>query len=273
MSKNIGKQILAIILAVMSLSSALTVFAEADTQAADPSIYRLENQKNTEERGFIIKDGAIYDLSGKFLSNISADGQLDNGQFLSEDFTVHYGKSPWAIDDINNAIDAGIVPVLLRYGYEENINREDFAVIAYNLLVQSGKLQEETVSAKFTDTNSNEINALANIGIITGRTDNQFAPDENILREEAAAILARIADYADIKSDSTYVPDYDDNDKISSWAKENIYSLKRLGIMHGEAVYDENGKEEQYINLFNPRSEITKEESIVAFMRIYDMIK
>lgn len=232
-------------------------------------------QTNTEERGFVIKDGAVYDLSGKFLFNISADGQLDNGQFLSEDFTVHYGKSSWAIEDINNAIDAGIVPVLLRYGYEENINREDFSVIAYNMLDKSEMITISTTDApaKFADTDSDEIKILARMGIIAGKSESEFAPDANITREEAATILARIADYVKLSDGSGDTSLYDDNNNISDWAIESVYKIKKLGIMQGEVIYNGDEGSNEYTSLFNPRSEITKEESIVTLMRIYDMIK
>ncbi len=156
----------------------------------------------------------------------------------------------------------------MRYGYVDNINRYEFAAITYNMLVQSGKLKKETVSGKFADTDSNEVNALAMLGIISGRTDTQFSPDENILREEAAAILARVADYVGITAENKSVSNYDDDSKISSWAKDNVYKVKRLDVMQGDAEEGEN----QYTNLFNPRAEMTKEESIVTVMRIYDML-
>lgn len=247
-------------------------YAQNDTESIDPSIFRLENQKNTEERGFIIREGAIYDLSGQFLFNVSEEGQLSGGEYLDENFRVGYVTSEWSEGTIDRAIDLNFIPVLMRYGYVDNINRYEFAAITYNMLVQSGKLKKETVSGKFADTDSNEVNALAMLGIISGRTDTQFSPDENILREEAAAILARVADYVGITAENKSVSNYDDDSKISSWAKDNVYKVKRLDVMQGERVYDAEEGENQYTNLFNPRAEITKEESIVTVMRIYDML-
>ena len=259
-------------LAAILLCLSIPVFAEGDAEPIDPSIYRLENQKNTEERGFVIKDGAIYDLSGKFLSNVSEDGKLANGMYLDENFRVGYGRADWASDTIDRAVELNVVPVLLRYGYPDNINRYEFAAIAYNMLDKSGKITISTTDApaKFTDTDSDEIKMLARMGIIYGKSESEFAPNEEITREEAAVILGRIADYVGITAENKSVPNYFDDEQISSWAKDDVYKLKRIGIMQGESA-GEIEEEDYHIN-FNPHSEITKEQSIVTLMRIYDMI-
>ncbi len=272
---NLRKFTAVALTAIMALSSA-SAFAEnegvVDT-SIDPGIFRLENQKNTEERGFVIKDGAIYDLAGRFQFYVSEDGKLASGDYLDENFHLGYPKSEWSGDAIDRAVELGIIPVLMRYDYIYSINRYEFAVIAYNMLDKSGKITDKNAPAGFTDTNSEEINILAKLGIVSGKSSSKFAPNAKITREEATTILARVADYAKLTASTDDTPKYDDNDTISGWAVSNVYKVKALGIMQGEVIYNEEGEEDQYTNLFKPQSEITKEESIVSLMRIYDKIK
>ena len=274
MKNNYSKQILAVFLAIMSLSLSLSVFAQNNTELIT---YGMENQKNTEERGFIIKDGGVYDLSGRFLFNVSEDGQLDNGDFLDENFSVGYPRSEWSGDAIDRAVEKDFIPVLMRYDYVYSINRHDFAVITYNMLEKTGKLDLSKTSQRFTDTSSQEITTLAEIGIVSGKSDTLFEPDSNLTREEAATILARICDYVNVSSTNTQSTNslYSDDNKISDWAKNSVYKLRDYGIMQGEFVYDAEigdwGGYSETVN-FNPKSEITKEECIVAIMRIYDLM-
>ena len=251
-------------LAAVTVCSAFTAFADGVQSSWPP--------ENTEERGYVIRDGAVYDLSGKFLFNVSEEGQLDDGWFLDENFSVGYARSEWSDAYIERAVSEGVIPVLLRYGYTENIDRYQFAVIVYNMLEKSGKISSAEASARFSDTDSKEIAALANMGIISGRSDTVVDPNAYIMREEAAAILTRAAEYAGLTAADDTAPQYGDDDNIPAWANEYVYAAKALGIMQGEIVTDEAAGGKTTVSLFHPGTEITKEESIVSVMRIYDTL-
>ena len=259
------KRIIAIGVAVMTVVSAMSINAMA-----------METT-NTEERGFIIKDGSVYDLSGRFLFNVSEDGQLDNGDFLDENFSVGYPRSEWSGDAIDRAVEKDFIPVLMRYDYVYSINRHDFAVIIYNMLEKTGKIDLSNSPQKFTDTASQEITTLAEVGIVSGKSDTLFEPESNLTREEAATILARLCDYVNLLNTNTQSTNslYSDDNKISDWAKNSVYKLCDYGIMKGAFVYNAElndwGGYTETVN-FNPQSEITKEECIVAMMRIYDLM-
>lgn len=97
------------------------------------------------------------------------------------------------------------------------------------------------------------------IGIVNGISETAFNPNGNITRQEAAAMLMRVyKNYADFeKKDSDFK--YADDEKISEWAKEDVYSINKLGIMQGVGE-----------NLFSPTEGYTVEQAIATFWRLYN---
>lgn len=172
------------------------------------------------------------------------------------------GCSNWALKDINRVSEKNILPTEMRNAYTENINRYEFSIIAYNLLKMNENISYQYESQSyFNDIDSVEINFLLNTGIINGKSETQFAPYDELSREEAAAILSRMADYLDISADIDNSFKYGDDDNISDWAKEAVYKTTALGIMNGVGN-----------NTFEPQKEYTKEQAIVTIMRLYDII-
>lgn len=98
------------------------------------------------------------------------------------------------------------------------------------------------------------------IGIVNGISEKEFNPDGDITRQEAAAMLMRVyKNYAEVeKQDSEF--EFSDDEKISAWAKEDVYNINALGIMKG--VGEDN---------FAPLDGYTIEQAIVTFWRLYDL--
>lgn len=80
--------------------------------------------------------------------------------------------------------------------------------------------------------------------IVNGVAENSFAPDKEVTREQACAILYRYAGYIEMpteqKGDTTR---FKDNDKVSEWAKDAISWAVGTGIISGrtEELLDPNG--------------------------------
>ena len=171
------------------------------------------------------------------------------------------GCSNWALKDIIVMSEENILPAEMRNGYTKKINRYDFSIIAYNLLKTTGNIsyRYEDVSF-FHDTKSMEINYLFNIGIINGKSETEFAPYDELTREEAAIIISRMANYLDISVEANDSFRYGDDYNISNWAKDSVYLMRQLNIMTGTN------------NDFYPRSICTKEQAITAIMRLYNIL-
>ncbi len=74
-------------------------------------------------------------------------------------------------------------------------------------------------------------------GIVNGYSDNSFAPDESITREQLAVILYRYAQYKGydltVKSNAD-ISGYKDADSISDYARDAIYYAVSSGVISGK---------------------------------------
>lgn len=169
--------------------------------------------------------------------------------------------STWAVDTVKAAINDGVLSPELAINYQKPISREDFCIIGYNLISDTIWEEKNQHNKSFNDTHNEKILALAKYGIINGRGEYNFAPQENILREEAAVILNRILELWLVQTPAIFSPQcYDDENNISSYAVSSVKVLKELSIM--------NGKDN---NKFYPQETLTKEEAIVIFMRLLNV--
>lgn len=197
------------------------------------------------------------------MPSVSPTPSADTNQAHTDSHQNNIDCSEWALDSITQAISSGFLDITLQNNYKMPINRNDFCVIVYSMLNNSKGVQyDENQWCLFSDTDRAEIIALANIGIINGRDAKTFAPNDSITREEAASILARVVDYLDISIEPKKTSEYNDDDSIADWAKENVYKLKQFGIMEG--IDD---------NKFSPQAYYTKEQAVATIMRIYDYIE
>jgi hypothetical protein len=166
--------------------------------------------------------------------------------------------SAWAREQVNAAIEAHLVPQNLQSNYTQPITRAEFAA----LVVALYENQRGTIMGRvhFIDTIDVNVLKAAYIGVVLGVGDNRFAPHDTLTREQAAVMLARLADALGSplpRQPATFV----DNDAISSWAIESVGQAQASGIMGGIGN-----------NLFSPEGAYTREQSIVTIMRLYDIL-
>lgn len=112
----------------------------------------------------------------------------------------------------------------------------------------------------FADVEADEKISIAyNFGIINGKSDTLFDPQGEITREEAATMLMRV--YRSYGGEMPELSDFafDDDENISEWAKNDVYSAYALGIMNGVAD-----------GYFAPQEKYTVEQSIITLFRLYD---
>ncbi len=99
-------------------------------------------------------------------------------------------------------------------------------------------------------------------GLAIGRQNGHYFPDSPITREEAFVILLRTLGLTNLGLDSTPVTVFTDDDKISDWARKEIYAAQRIGLITG----DEYGK-------VNPQSYVSKAEASALVNRLIDYMR
>lgn len=163
--------------------------------------------------------------------------------------------SSWASTFISEAINQNKIPADLQNNYSSNITREDLCRIAYCFIEKY--IDKTKTKSSFADADIAGINVLASNGIINGNGNNTFAPNDNILREEAAAILERMAQKMSVTRATDFTKTYADESSISPYAISAVQNMTRLHIMDGK---DNNN--------FCPKDLLTKEEAIAILVRL-----
>ena len=163
---------------------------------------------------------------------------------------------PWAHEGITRAIEFGLVPPSLQGAYGQPITRAEFAALAVKLY--ESIRGEITGRVAFADTNDVNVQKMAYLGVVGGVGDNRFNPDGQLTREQAAAMLSRLADalgWPLINAE----PNFTDFDNISAWAIGYVGQMQVSGIMGGVG----DGR-------FAPGDAYTREQSIITILRMLE---
>ncbi len=145
---------------------------------------------------------------------------------------------------------------------DKEITRAEFAEI----IVKALGLKPYSGKSVFSDVKEDHLRfgyimAAYEYGLITGKGNNRFAPDEKITREQALAIISKAMSLTglsyemDEQDTKEILASYKDSKNISSWARESVALCLKLEITSGKG----NG-------LISPKTNITRAE-IAVFMQ------
>lgn len=167
----------------------------------------------------------------------------------------------WAKPLVDQAAALGIVPASLQSGYDRPATRAQFCALADGLYTAAkGAPAPLDASITFRDTSDPAVLRMASAGVVNGTGEGQFSPNQALTREQAAAMLARLARALGIElpaGTSTFA----DSGSISPWAAPSVGMMQSSGIMSGTGG-----------NLFSPQQSYSVEQSIVTCMRLYSQI-
>lgn len=174
--------------------------------------------------------------------------------------TINNTPSSWAEEQVHTAISAGLVPGTLQYNYTSATTRAEFCALAVKLY-ETVKGTTITERAFFTDTTDVNVEKMGALGVVSGAGNGRFNPNGALTREQAAVMLANLAN-AIGKPLATHTAAFADNGSISSWATDAVGRVQGSGIMGGVSN-----------NKFSPRGSYTREQSIITILRLYDAVK
>lgn len=199
-------------------------------------------------------------LSITMLSSLSVSVFANKTSKKTETPATSVACSDWAKESIEKAKELNIVDYDSNYNYPGTITREQFCELVFNLIcaVNDGFVTEDT-EVKFTDTDNHKILALNRAGIIYGKSDTEFVPNDFLTREEAATILVRMINREMPMAATEVWFEFDDIGEVSEWASSSVQTMCNLGFMVGIGE-----------NKFAPKNTYTTEQAIVTIMRIYE---
>lgn len=176
------------------------------------------------------------------------------------------GMSRWAVNDLTALYHTGMVPPSLWERYNQNITRAEFA----HLVVTVYEQVRRTTINPGTQTNFRDIKnhpleqsilKAYQIGLLNGRSNTVFAPNDFMKRQEAAKLLCTLVTKLQGVRIPTQVDSlsyYSDAYKVSSWAIPYVAFAYEQNIMRGSG------------GQFNPAGYTTREQALAIISRLAD---
>ncbi|SFQ36793.1 choice-of-anchor I family protein [Salibacterium halotolerans] len=216
--------------------------------------------------------GATHELTGTvaFYEFTAAPGEEEAPE--EEDNTPDPGENApvfedvaddyWAQPYIKNLHDAGIVQGHTdgTFGPSEDVTRAQFAVMLSRML----DLDTADTAQAFEDVPTwaaDEVNALHEAGITTGKEDGSFDPQASITREQMAAMAVRAYEH-EAGSVETADVSYEDSESISPYAQSVVEKASALELMTGTED-----------NLFQPKKDSTRAHAAKVVSMLHDTLE
>lgn len=169
----------------------------------------------------------------------------------------------WAKDQVNEAIASGLVAGGLGEDYRVNITRAQFAATTVKLYeAMSGEKVPAAAENPFTDTSDPVILQAAELGFVYGITEDNFAPDSLVTREQAAAMLSRVYTKLGGEIPQVTATSFTDDGGISSYAKSSVAFMAEKGIVSGKGE-----------NRFDPGGSASVQEALSIALRMFKNLK
>lgn len=172
--------------------------------------------------------------------------------------------SPWAQPEIQQAWSYGLTTDRILSNYQDPITREEFCEIALLLYESLSSIPAQPADPNpFVDTSNPAILKAYALGITKGVSPTQFAPLNQISRQEIAVMLYRTLEAAlpaSVVMDLSGVPTFADEHLIASWAIKEVRYWYQNDIMKGTGGL-----------VIDPLGQTTREQAIALVKRIYEI--
>ncbi|MFC5529059.1 pullulanase [Cohnella yongneupensis] len=222
--------------------------------------FQVNDNANKDALGvyYLGEDGTLEYVGGTLNGNTMTAKVYHFSTYAVLEFDKSYGDvgaSYWAYAAIKSLSAKHIINGVsdTRFAPDRTITRAEFAA----MLVRALGVKTESTATPFADVDSNKwyaaYVATANrLGLIKGRKEKSFAPEETISREEMAVMLVRalaVKNGKEVPMASEGAA-FSDRTGISGWALQSVDTAAALGLVHG------NGK-----GAFAPQGKLTRAES------------
>ncbi|MGN0179967.1 MAG: S-layer homology domain-containing protein [Monoglobaceae bacterium] len=174
-------------------------------------------------------------------------------EVIRESGFADMSEVPWAEKAVNVLRKMGVINGKSETLFCPNdyVTREEFTkmlVLAFEMNLVGEELPFTDVA--YEDWSYPYIKTAYIAGITNGISDDMFGKNERITRQDVCVMLVRAAECTETSLKSGTAPRFNDEDRISAYAREAVEKISAAGIVSG----DESGN-------FNPQSGATRAET------------
>lgn len=176
-----------------------------------------------------------------------------------------YNFSDWAVGEYYSANTSGLISQSVISGRPSaNISRAEFCELVMNLyMVITGKTPEVS-EIPFTDTDSDAVKMAYSLGVIDGKTETKFFPEDPVRRQEMAKIIMRTLNSAN-KNTTITAQDinrlwrFTDFGDADTWATEDLAKSVKYEVINGLST-----------DTLRPKGYATREQAIAIVNRAHN---
>lgn len=174
--------------------------------------------------------------------------------------TVDAKAADWAREQEDLAAAKGLMPDGLGDDFTVNITRAEFAALSVKLYeAMSGEEAPAPGGSPFSDTDDPVVIQANALGIVDGKGDGKFAPDDLVTRQEAALMLSRVYTRLGGGIPKVEATTFADNNKVASWAMDAVAFMSDNKIVNGKGD-----------NKFDPLGSASIQEAMVIALRMLE---
>ncbi|MBQ1501101.1 MAG: S-layer homology domain-containing protein, partial [Firmicutes bacterium] len=209
-----------------------------DGKMAEVAANEYVFSKNATMIWFYTDDYTNDHGSEQFSGGGSGDEEEEDGDDEEDGDKPVFSDVPanhWANEAVTDLAARGIIKGYGNkvFGADDPVKRCDLVAMLYRL---SG--DEEAAGASYSDVPVDAYYAAAVVwaeknGIVKGYPDGTFRPENEITREELAAMLYRYAAYKQIELTDGTAKVFKDADAISDYAKDAVDAMTKAGVING----------------------------------------
>ncbi len=219
----------------------------------------------------IMGDNTLWTMGGNYRSALGYENDTIHYSPLTKILDdIQDEPDGWAYEEVEKAIGQQLIPIDMQNNYNHAITREEFCILAIRMIeVRSSMSIDDYLKAvgveiapkgTFIDCDTKEVRAAKVLGITDGVSENEFAPDNLLNREQAAKFLTTTA-MACGRNVTLATPEYADINDISQWAKPYTGYVNDIGVMTGVGH-----------NRFNPDGGFQRQQAFMTMYRIWQAI-
>lgn len=203
----------------------------------------------------MIKNQKMKKLFSAFLSILIVLSSINIVSAESAEIRGH-----WAENQLNDWIDRGLMTGYVDGTYKPNnkITRSEFVALVNRIYQFDEKTEPDfkDVSVEANQWVYEEVSKAKKAGYINGFVDGSFKPNDNITRQEVAAIISRI-EKLEPNADVEILKNFADANDIPEWSKADIGAVVEKGYMKGTTD-----------NEFKALDQISRAEVVTALDRV-----